>query len=115
MSPRKITARLLGRKLLKPEVKDIVALRVEVSGDKNGKPKKISYSMLDEYDRERGVTAMARTTAYPASIAAQLLLKKTITEKGVIPPEKIGRHDEYFKHFGEELQKRNVKITEQEN
>ena len=57
---------------------------------------------------------MARTTAYPASIIAQLILRKVIREKGVVPPEKLGMHEELFRVFLGELEKRGVKITEEE-
>jgi lysine 6-dehydrogenase len=76
LSPVRVTAKLFGQKLLRPEIKDIVALRVEVSGVKNERRTRYTYRLLDRYDEERGITAMARTTAYPASIVAQLTLKK---------------------------------------
>ncbi|MGQ9506398.1 MAG: saccharopine dehydrogenase family protein [Candidatus Bathycorpusculaceae bacterium] len=113
VSPRKLTVKLFERKLWKPEVKDVVALKVEVSGIKNGKETLYSYSLLDRYDEKIGFTAMARTTAYTASIIAQLILKKAIREKGVIPPEKIGMNGKLFKLFLEELERRGSKITEE--
>ena len=71
VSPRKLTVKLIGEKLWKPEVKDIVVLKVEVVGVENGKKTSYSYHLLDNYDKKQGITAMARTTAYPASIVAQ--------------------------------------------
>jgi saccharopine dehydrogenase-like NADP-dependent oxidoreductase len=56
---------------------------------------------------------MARTTAYSASIIAQLMLKKTLKEKGVVPTEKIGRNNALFKLFLEGLEKRSIKIAEE--
>lgn len=114
LSPRKLTVKLLEQKLWKPEVKDIVALKVEVSGVKNGKQTRYIYHLLDRYNEKRGITAMARTTAYPASIIAQLILRKAIKEKGVVPPEKLGMSEEFFQVFLDELEKREVKITEEE-
>jgi saccharopine dehydrogenase-like NADP-dependent oxidoreductase len=58
---------------------------------------------------------MARTTAYPASIAARLLLGKAIKDKGLVPVEKIGMHNELFRTFIDELEKRNVKVTEEKS
>jgi len=114
LSPRKLTVKLLEQKLWKPEVKDIVTLKVEVSGVKNGKQTRYIYHLLDRYNEKRGITAMARTTAYPASIIAQLILRKAIKEKGVVPPEKLGMSEEFFQVFLDELEKREVKITEEE-
>ncbi len=113
ISPRKLTVRLLTEKLQSPDARDIVALRVEVTGFKNGKRTRIIDHMLDSYDEKNGITSMARTTAYPASIVAQLILNKTLKEKGVVPPEKIGMDNHLFNAFIGELEKRRVKIDEQ--
>ncbi|HVP27074.1 MAG TPA: saccharopine dehydrogenase family protein [Candidatus Bathyarchaeia archaeon] len=113
VSPRKLTVKLLSEKLTKPEARDIVALKVEVSGMKNNKPTRYVYHLRDYYDREHGITAMARTTAYPASITAQLILKDEVKEKGVVPPEKIGANSKLFQLFCEGLQKHGIKIQEE--
>ena len=115
ISPRKLTIRLLKRKLWKPEPKDIVALKVEVSGVKNGKQTGHTYHLLDRYDEKRRITAMARTTAYPASIIAQLILRKAILEKGVVPPERLGMNEQFFSAFLKELERRGIKIIEEQN
>jgi saccharopine dehydrogenase-like NADP-dependent oxidoreductase len=114
LSPKKLTAKLLEQKLCKPKIKDIVTLKVEVSGVKEGKQVRHVYHLFDRHDEKRGITAMARTTAYPASIIAHLILRKTIKEKGVVPPEKLGMHEEFFQVFLNELEKREVKITKKE-
>ena len=113
VSPRKLTVKLLEQKLRKPEVKDIVALKVEVSGVKNGRQTRYVYHLLDHYDEKRGITAMARTTAYSASIIAQLMLKKALKEKSVVPTEKIGKNKALFQLFLDELKKRGIRITEE--
>jgi saccharopine dehydrogenase-like NADP-dependent oxidoreductase len=56
---------------------------------------------------------MARTTAYSASIIAQLMLKKALKEKGVVPTEKIGKNNALFKLFLDELEKREIQIAEE--
>ena len=111
--PRKLTAKLLGLKLCKPEVKDIVALKVEVQGVKSGRHVGFVYQLLDFFDETNGVTAMARTTAYPASIATRLLLGKALKQKGVVPPEKIGADEALFKVFMDELGKKDIKVVEE--
>jgi saccharopine dehydrogenase-like NADP-dependent oxidoreductase len=113
MSPRKLTATLLEQKLHKPSVKDVVALKVEVSGIKNRKQTTYLYHLLDFYDEKQKITAMARTTAYTASIAAQLILEKAIKNSGLVPVEKIGADPETFKKIIGQLQKRLVKVTEE--
>jgi saccharopine dehydrogenase-like NADP-dependent oxidoreductase len=113
VSPRKLTVKLLEQKLRKPEIKDIVALKVEVSGVKNGRQTRYVYHLLDHYDEKRGITAMARTTAYSASIIAQFMLKKALKEKGVVPTEKIGKNNALFQLFLDELEKREIRIAEE--
>jgi saccharopine dehydrogenase-like NADP-dependent oxidoreductase len=113
LSPRAIMAKLLEQKLCRPEVKDIVALKVEVSGARDGLQKRLEYTLLERYDEKRGITAMARTTAYPASIIAQLILGKAIKEHGVVPPEKLGKNEKLFQTFMNELRKRKVEIIEE--
>ena len=112
VSPRKLTVKLLGQKLWKPEIKDVVALKVEVVGYSAGKKKRYAYHLLDYCDKRRDITAMARTTAYPASIVAQMMLEKRIKEKGVVPTEKLGMTDELYHRLMNELKKRGIKIAE---
>jgi saccharopine dehydrogenase-like NADP-dependent oxidoreductase len=57
---------------------------------------------------------MARTTAYSASIIAQLMLRKALREKGVVPTEKIGKNDALFQLFWDELEKRGIRVAEEE-
>jgi len=111
-SPRRVTVKLLEEKLRRPEIRDMVAMRVKVSGVEAGSRKRYVYHLLDRYDESRRVTAMARTTAYPASIIAQLIIRKTIKEKGVIPLEKLGAEEVPFKRILGELERRQVKILE---
>jgi len=112
VSPRNLTVQLLTDKLVRPEICDIVAMRIEVSGVKNGKPSSSVYHLLDRCDSSRGITAMARTTAYPASIVAQLLARKAINMTGVVPPEKLGMDHRIFKRFCDELKTRGITIKE---
>lgn len=113
VAPRRLTVKLLAEKLWKPEVRDIVALRVEVSGSKNGKRQSYVHHMLDRYDTERDVTSMARTTAYPASIVAQLMLKGAVIERGVVPPEEIGMDPGLFRLFMDGLKQHGIKVSEE--
>lgn len=112
ISPREITAKLLERKLKKPEIPDIVVMRVEVGGLKDGKRVTYTYHMLERYDKKGKVTAMARTTAYTASVVAQLVAKKPIEEKGVIPPEKLGMNEKLYKKFMNMMKRRRIVVKE---
>lgn len=109
--PRKVTAELFGKKLRRPEVRDMVVMKVDVGGVKEKVKTRYTYHLLDDYDEECGVTAMARTTAYPASVVAQFLVQKSVEQKGVVPPEKLGMKENVFNKIMAELKKREIKIV----
>ncbi|MFQ6064769.1 MAG: saccharopine dehydrogenase family protein [Candidatus Bathyarchaeia archaeon] len=111
LPPRKFTTKLLEKRLRRPDVKDILAMKVKVSGTEDGSKRCYVYHLLDHYDQKRGVTAMARTTAYPASILAQLMVGNAVEEKGVVPLENLGMKEEIFNKILTELENRRVKIV----
>jgi saccharopine dehydrogenase-like NADP-dependent oxidoreductase len=110
VSPRSLTIRVLERKLSLPEIKDLVAMRVDVDGVKNGREICYSYILIDYYDDERKVTAMGRTTAYTASAVIQLLARGEIKEAGVIPPERLGMDRKCFERIMEELERDGIRV-----
>jgi saccharopine dehydrogenase-like NADP-dependent oxidoreductase len=112
ISPRLMTARLLEKSLKKPDVGDILTMKVEVAGRKGRKDKRYTYYLLDKYDFKTRVTAMARTTAYTASIVAQKLANGEIKGSGVIPPEKLGMNQKLFESIILELKEKGVKVEE---
>jgi saccharopine dehydrogenase-like NADP-dependent oxidoreductase len=111
LQPRRLTARLFEKMLHKSNVRDVVALKVEVYGLKNGGKIRHTYTLIDYYDEKSGVTAMARTTAYTASIVAQLILKGSISLKGVVPPERLGMDKGIYQQIMAELEKRGIKVA----
>jgi len=110
VSPRSLTIRVLERKLSLPEIKDLVAMRVDVDGVKNGREICYSYILIDYYDDGRKVTAMGRTTAYTASAVIQLLARGEIKEAGVIPPERLGMDRKCFERIMEELERDGIRV-----
>ena len=113
VEPREVTAKLFERKLKRPDVPDIVVMLIKVSGLKGNKRIRYVYRVLDHYDKGRQVTSMARTTAYTASIVAQLVGRKEITERGVVPPEKLGMNKSLFEKLTNEMRKKRVIINEE--
>ena len=51
---------------------------------------------------------MARTTGYTATAAANLFLDGLFSEKGVFPPELLGRHKACFDYFLNYLEERDI-------
>jgi saccharopine dehydrogenase-like NADP-dependent oxidoreductase len=110
--PKEVTAILFERKMKRKDIPDIVVMRIDVSGVKNGKKVTHTHHILDHYDKQHEVTAMARTTAYTASVGAQLVAEKAIGEKGVFPPEKLGMNEELYKKFMGMMRQRKVLVKE---
>ena len=54
---------------------------------------------------------MARTTGYTASAAANLYLEGLFDEKGIFPPELVGKHKSCFEYFIKYLDQRNVEYV----
>lgn len=70
---------------------DFTAMRVVVEGSLDGRSERHTYDLLDRFDRATGVTAMARTTGYTATIVTRMVASGLYARKGVSPPEFVGR------------------------
>jgi lysine 6-dehydrogenase len=94
VSPRDVFVNVAGAALRKGKP-DLVALRVVVTGAKDGKTTQRAWEVVDRYDRERGITAMMRTTGYTLSITGQLQASGAITP-GVHTPDECIPAERYF-------------------
>ena len=103
--PRDVFIAAVQPRLFKPEGRDLVALRVEVSGTRGGKAHTTTFQLLDYYDEKVGVSAMMRTTGYSLSITGQMQVAGK-TAKGVLTPDEAMPFDAYVS----ELARRGVKI-----
>lgn len=68
----------------------------------------ICYDLYDEYDPATGTSSMSRTTGYTCTAALNMLIEKLFTEKGVFPPELVGKHAACFDFILNYLQQRNI-------
>jgi len=68
----------------------------------------VVYNLYDEYCHETQTSSMARTTGYTATAAANMFLEGLFTEKGIFPPELIGRHEACFNYIINYLKERNI-------
>lgn len=66
---------------------DLVLVRITIEGEKEGRLKTLVYEIVDRQDSKTGLTAMMRTTAFPAAIIAWMAAAGQITVKGVKPQE----------------------------
>jgi lysine 6-dehydrogenase len=104
---REIFEEMLRRKL-PANGPDVVLMRVAVAGTMAGRQKTLAYEMTDRYDESLRITSMMRTTAFPTSIIAQMLVRGEIRDRGVFPPERCVP----LAPFLAELAKRNIVIHE---
>jgi saccharopine dehydrogenase-like NADP-dependent oxidoreductase len=64
--PREVSAQLLTEQWLETEDDhDVTVMRLELEGERSGKPVRVTYDLCDRFDRQRGISSMARTTGYP--------------------------------------------------
>ncbi|MCF8380580.1 MAG: saccharopine dehydrogenase NADP-binding domain-containing protein [Bacteroidales bacterium] len=107
--PVDLTAELLfPRWKLEKGEKEFTIMQVVIEGMQKGKPAKYIYDLYDEYNAESDTFSMARTTGYTCTGAAELVLNGSFTEKGVNPPEFLGRKEDNFKFLLKHLKERGV-------
>ena len=103
--PRDVFIATVSPRLTKPEGRDLVALRIEVTGKSGGRA---AWQLIDRYDRERGISAMMRTTGYSLAVTGLMQVDGRITRAGVATPDEAVPYGAYV----EELAKRGVEILE---
>ncbi len=87
VSPRRLFVEVAQPKLTGEQVRDVVALRVDVRGRKDGVEKTIRYELLDRSDEETGLTAMMRTTGFSLAIIGAMQADGRVKERGVRTPD----------------------------
>lgn len=110
--PRRVTESILDTKIALGDDQDVTLLRVVVSGKKSGESTTHVFEMVDYFDQEKTYTSMAKTTAFPASIAAQMIINGEITKRGVVFPEEIFI-GELYEPFIDALKSRGVLVSHQ--
>ena len=103
-----------GNKYLQyePDEGDAICQRVIVEGKKDGTKAKYTYEFVEFQDFKTDLSAMAKTTAFPCSIVAQMIAKGQMDTPGVIHPAKIGYDEKLSDTFFAEMARRGIKITE---
>ena len=110
VSPLEVTSKVLFNEWkLGDTEEEITVMRITLKGENlAGKIEEVVYTLHDQYCRETNTSSMARTTGYTAAAAANILLENKFSEKGVFPPELIGKHEVCFYYFLSYLQQRNI-------
>jgi len=110
--PIDVTAALMFPVWQLPEGEgDQTVMRIAVEGVLDGRKVRRTWDMLDRYDREGGVTSMARTTGYTCTAAVRALAAGLYDEPGLVPPEVLGRAPGVYDFIVDRLAERNVVFT----
>lgn len=113
--PRRVTEALLFHSWRRPEgEEELTFLRVVCEGRHGGRKVRRTFELLDRTNPETGDTSMARTTGFPCTTAARLLLEGAFTKPGVFPPELLAGDDAIYARFLGELAARGVEVEETE-
>lgn len=105
ITPLDFTSKLLVNEWkLGPDEEEFTIMKVIVKGE----GKTIEYNLLDRYDLATKTSSMARSTGYTCAAAVNLIAKGLFTEKGVFPPELVGKDKKCFDFVMEYLKERNV-------
>lgn len=107
--PRALFAAVAGPALDRGEP-DVVLVRVTALGSRGGKAVRRVYELIEYPDPKHGLTAMMRTTAFPATVVLLMLARGEVTAKGALPQERCVDP----RRFLDELARRGlvVRITE---
>lgn len=113
IKPRKVFGELLQQHL-PADGPDYVLVRLEFVGTRNSSAdsgpqtpdSRLTYDIVDRLDETTGLSAMMRTTAFPASIIAQMMARGEVSERGATPQEIAIDPDK----FVAELARRNINI-----
>ena len=109
MSPLEMVAKLLEPQLqYKDNEKDLCVMFNKVEGVKEGKQQRLTCSLMIERDLATGLMAMSMGVAYPACIAAEMILKGDIARRGVLSPAT----DVPCEVFLDQLNQRGIKVNE---
>jgi len=88
---------------------ELTVMRINIKGkNSNGQTEEVIYNLYDEYCKKTNTSSMARTTGYTATAAANMFLEGLFTEKGVFPPELVGKHEACFNYIIDYLKKRDI-------
>lgn len=115
ISPLKVTSQILFNEWkLGLEEEELTVMKVKLIGEKDGVPKLMEWNLLDFYDPETKISSMARTTGYTCTAAVNLLAQNLFNEKGVFPPELVGKHKDCFDFVLDYLKERKVNWIKKE-
>ena len=105
ITPLQYSSKLLFNEWkLGEEEEELTVMKVIVKG----KDKTITYDLLDRYDPATKISSMSRSTGYVATGTLNMLAAGLFTEKGVFPPDLVGKNKACFDYVLQYLNDRGV-------
>lgn len=105
ISPRDLTSKLLFQEWkLEEGDPEFTVMKIRMLG----REKEMEYDLLDYWNPDTGISSMARTTGYACTAMVRLVLEGKYTDKGISPPELIGKDGDCFDFVMEHLKERGV-------
>ena len=110
ISPLDFTSKILFDEWkLGENEEEITIMRVTLKGEnEKGEIEEVVYNLFDEYCPSTQTSSMARTTGYTATAVSNLFLQGLFNDKGVFPPELIGKNEACFNYILNYLKDRNI-------
>lgn len=96
VAPRDVFIACVSPLLTHAEEPDLVALRVVVEGEREGRETTLAWDMVDYADTASGISAMERTTGFTLSIVGLFLGRGVIDEPGAGPAYRRVPYEPYL-------------------
>ncbi len=105
ISPLHFTSKILFNEWkLNEGEEELTVMKVIITASE----KTIEYNLLDRYDASTQISSMSRTTGYTCTASANLIAKNLFKEKGIFPPELVGKYKPCFEFVMNYLKERDV-------
>ena len=113
--PLEVTSKLLFEQWHQgPTDYDVTVMRLVFEGQRDGKSVRRTFDLCDYFDRERGISSMARTTGYPCAAVVRLVANGSFARPGIVPPEFIGPDADCYAAILRDLEERGVVLKMEE-
>ena len=106
VAPRELLLALLNQRPADKPARDVEALRVVVSGNREGRRQVVAMEAWTGHSVRPQFSAVARDTGFPAAIGALMLARGEIRGTGVAAPENIVPPQPFFHELG----KRGIRV-----
>ena len=113
--PLDITAALLFPKWTFEEGEaDLTVMRVLAEGTRGGRRTRLTWDLLDRYDRATGIRSMSRTTGFAATSMLALMARGMVAGPGVFAPEQLALQPGLPEAFLAEYASRGIQVHHRE-